>query len=92
MFISLLNPDWRYSIIEDISSAVPEENYCILNEIWLKYGQMDDRTAKVQVMAWCWKGDKKLSESAVIQFTYTYLCHLWLLLLTWINFNPSMDK
>ena len=36
-----------------------------------------------QVGAWFWIHDLWISHT---------FCHLWPLLLTWINFNPSMDK
>ena len=57
------------------------------------------------MMAWLCTGDKPLSETMKAQFTDAYMSFglnefkaqwlgklLWPLLLTWFNFNPSMDK
>ena len=54
------------------------EKFCILIKILLKFlskGPIDDNPALVQIMTWCWIGDKPLSESMLIWFTDTYMQH-----------------
>ena len=63
--------------------------------------------ALVQIMAWRRPGDKPLSEPVMVSLlTHIYVARpqwvkriktaqpfiLWLVLVTWINFNSSMDK
>ena len=78
------------------------EKFCILIQISLEFvpkGLIDNKTALIQVI-----GDKPLPEPMLTQI---YVRHVWstfacfllrlsayseLLLLTWINLNPSMDK
>ena len=48
---------------------------CSLFRISLKFvpkGPIDNKWVLVQVMAWCWVGDKPLSELMLIQFTNAY--------------------
>ena len=44
------------------------ERFCILIQISLKFVPKDP-VVLIQVMAWCWTGDKPLSEPMVTQFT-----------------------
>ena len=38
-------------------------------------GPIDNKTALVQIMAWCWIGDKPLPEPQVTQFNDAYMHH-----------------
>ena len=52
------------------------EKFCILIQISLEFvpkGPIDNNAALVQVMAWCWIGDKLLPEPMLTQFTDTYM-------------------
>ena len=54
------------------------ENYIILVRISLKIVQwspIDNKPALVQVMAWCWTGNKPLPEPRLTQLTDTYMRH-----------------
>ena len=71
------------------------ENYCISIQILRKcvsMGPIITMLALVQIIAWIPTVDKPLSESMMVYFSDAYMRHLWPLLLTWFNFNPSMDK
>ena len=71
------------------------ENVLISIKISLNFvhkGPIDNKSSLVQVMAWHQIGDKPLHEPMMSQFNDAYMRHLWPLLLTWFNFNPSMDK
>ena len=49
-----------------------KENSCILNQISLKcvhQGPINNKSALIQLMAWCGTGDKPLSEPVTMQFT-----------------------
>ena len=51
----------------------------ILINIWLKFvakGQIGNNPELVQIMAWCWAGDKPSSEPMMTQFANAYMCHL----------------
>ena len=51
------------------------EKFCILIESSLKFvpkGPIDDNPALVQIMGWCWIGDKPLSEAMLTQITGMY--------------------
>ena len=70
----------------------------ILIKIPLKFvpeGPINNISAFVQIMAWHRPGDKPLSEPMVVSLL-THICNTRPqgvnLLLTWINFNPNMDK
>ena len=52
-----------------------EWKFCILIRILLKFiseGPIDNKSALIQVMAWCRRGDKPLPEPVQTQFTDTY--------------------
>ena len=61
------------------------ENYCILIQISTKFVpkcSVYNKSALVQVMAWCWTGDswtgdKPLPESMLNQFTDAYVRYFW---------------
>ena len=55
-------------------------------------GLIDNFPALVKIVAWRGTGDKPLFEQMLAYVADTYMRHLWPLLLTWFNFNPSMDK
>ena len=52
------------------------EIVCILIKISLKFvakGSIDKKSELVQVMTWCWTGDKPLPEPMLTQFTDAYM-------------------
>ena len=54
------------------------EKFCILIQISLKFvpkGQIDYKSALVQVMAWRRTGEKPLPEPMLTQFTDAYMRH-----------------
>ena len=54
------------------------EKFCILIQISLKFvleGPTDNKSALVQVMAWCWTDTKPLPEPMLTQFTDAYMRH-----------------
>ena len=54
------------------------KKFCILIQISLKFvpkGPIDSKSALVQVVAWCWTGDKPLPESVLTQLTDAYMGH-----------------
>ena len=54
------------------------EKFCILIRISLKCvhkGRIDEKSALVQVMAWCGPDDKPLPEAMLIQFIDAYIRH-----------------
>ena len=54
------------------------EKFCILIQISLKFipkGPIDNILALVQIMAWCWSGDKPLFEPMLTQVIDTYMRH-----------------
>ena len=54
------------------------EKFCISIQISLKFvpkGQIDNKSALVQVMAWRQTGDKPLPEPMLTQFTDAYMQH-----------------
>ena len=54
------------------------ENGTIPIQISLKFvlrSPTDNKPALVQVMAWCWTGDKPLPEAMLTKFTETYRRH-----------------
>ena len=54
------------------------DKLCILVKISLNFfpkGPIDDNPALVQIMAWCWIGDKPLSEPMQTWFTEAYMWH-----------------
>ena len=55
------------------------EKSCILIKISMKFvpwGLIDNKPALIKTMAWCWIGDKLLSEPMLTQFTDPYMQHL----------------
>ena len=48
-------------------------------------GSNDNKSALVQVMAWCWTGDKPLPEQMLTQFTDAYMWH-------WGEMSYAPDK
>ena len=55
------------------------ENFCILIQISLKFvpnGPIDNKSALVQVMAWCRTGNKPLPEPKLTLFIDAYMWHL----------------
>ena len=55
------------------------EKFCILIQISLKFvrnGQIENKSALVQVMAWRQTGDKPLPELMLIHSTHKYMQHL----------------
>ena len=71
-----INPSLKSYFADDIFKCIfMEEQFCISIRISLKVGpkgQSDNTSASVQVMAWCWIGDKPLPEPMLTQFTDTY--------------------
>ena len=65
--------------MDDISKFIfLNENIRISIKILLKYvpgGPIDNKPALVQVMAWHWTGDKRLSEPMKSQFNDSYIRH-----------------
>ena len=54
------------------------KTFYILIRISLKFvpkGQIDSKSALVQVMAWRWTGDKPLPEPILTQLTDAYMWH-----------------
>ena len=60
----------RAYVPDDIFNIIfLNENVWILNEISLRFvpkGQINDIPASVQIMAWCWPGNKPLSETMMV--------------------------
>ena len=55
-----------------------KSNYCILIQISLKFvykGPINNNPALVQMMAWCWTGDKPSSEAMMALVTDACKCH-----------------
>ena len=55
------------------------QKFCIFIQISLKFvpkGQIDNKSALVQVMAWRWTGDKPLPAPMLTQFTDAFMRHL----------------
>ena len=65
------------SLADDIFKCIFfNENVRISIKISLKFvpkGQIDNKSAIVQVMAWCWTGDKPLYEPMLSQFTDAFM-------------------
>ena len=55
-------------------------------------GPIDNKSSLVDVMAWHWTGDKPFPEPVTTHLDDASSCLQWPLLLTWFNFNPSMDQ
>ena len=66
-------------LAEDIFKCIfLNEKICILIKISLKFvpnGPIDNNPELVQIMAWCRKGDKPLSEPMLTRFTDAYMRH-----------------
>ena len=73
-----------------VDSAGPEQQSVCINRF--TKGLEQNFTIGIQVIAWYWTGDKSIYASMVILFVCAIWCYQWPLLLTWFNFNPSMDK
>ena len=55
------------------------KKFCISIQISLKFvlkGLINNKSALVQVMAWCRTGNKPLPESMLTLFTHAYMQHL----------------
>ena len=55
-----------------------KEKFCVLSQVPLKFipkDQVDNKSSLVQVMAWCQKGTKPLSEPMMTLFTDLYRPH-----------------
>ena len=55
------------------------ENVWLLNTIRWKFvsqGPIDSNIALIQIMAWCWTGDKPLSEPMMAKVGDAFMCHL----------------
>ena len=67
------------AILTDIFKCIFfNENYRILIQISQKFcprSPIDNKPALVQVMAWCWIGDKPLPEPMMAQFIDAYMRH-----------------
>ena len=63
--------------VDDIFRCIfVNEMFCILIKISLKFvpkGPTDNNPPLVQIMAWCWIGDKPLSEPMLTSFTGAYM-------------------
>ena len=70
---------WPYFLADGIFKWIFfNENDKIPIQISLKYvlrSTNDNKAALVQVMAWCWAGDKPLPETLMTQFTDAYMLH-----------------
>ena len=58
--------------MDQMATIVQNEKLCILTKISLKFvpkGPIDNNPALVLIMAWCWIGDKPLSEPMLTWFT-----------------------
>ena len=54
------------------------EKFFIFVQISLRFvpkSLIDDKSALVQVMAWCWTGNKPLPEPMLTEFTDAYMQH-----------------
>ena len=60
--------------------------------MFLTLGRIDKVAALVQVMNLCRTGNKPLREQMMAQFSNAVMRYQWPLLLTWINFYPSMHE
>ena len=68
----------RHFADEVFKSNFLNENVWIPIKFLLKYvpkGPINNIPALVQMMAWCWTGDKPLSEPMMTQFSDTYMRH-----------------
>ena len=74
-------PPWQNGIpfADDIFKYIfVIENVRISIRISLKFvrkSPIDNKSALVQVMAWCWTGNKPLPESMLTQFSDAYMMH-----------------
>ena len=68
---------WHF--VEDIFKGIfMNENFWFFIKISLKFVfkvSIDDKSALVQVMAWCQTGDKPLAEPVLTQFPDAYMWH-----------------
>ena len=51
-----------------------------------------EKTIKVKSVNWVWADDWSHCMDQQLIFDLVIACGQWPLLLTWFNFNPSMDK
>ena len=94
-----LNIKWKNIFLHPCFQTTKNEKFCCVNI--LRYEHFD-RSFEEQISNTFSRpqrpvnkplvGDKILSEPRRSQFIEVDMHHLWPLLLTWINFNPSMDK
>ena len=83
------SPHWLLCHLNDILVMI--DGWGIFFEIalrWMPPDLSDQNLTLVQVMAWCLPA----TSVCLSQCRISLWCHLWPLLLTWFNFNPSMDK
>ena len=62
---------------DNISKFIFFHENCTLIEMSQKFvstGPINNMSTLVQIMAWCWTGDKSLSEPITAQFTDAYMC------------------
>ena len=65
------------TLLHIFKSFFLNENFQIFNKISLKcvpLGLIDIMSELVQIMAWCWTGDKPLCDPMMTQYTHTYMC------------------
>ena len=68
----------HHSAKDILQSIFMNGNFCILISIPLHFvpkGQINNKAALIQVMAWGWTGDKPLLEPMLTQFTDAYMWH-----------------
>ena len=72
------SPVRRLKMNETFKCILVNEKFGILIQISTKFvskGVIDEKSAFVQVMAWCWTGDKPLPEPMLTQYTDSYMRH-----------------
>ena len=66
-------------LADDVFKSISmNEKFCILIQISLKFvpkGPIDNKSALLRVMAWCWTGDKPLPEPNLTKFADAYMQH-----------------
>ena len=65
IMIKLISPRQNAHHFDLFKCIFVIEKFCILIQISLKFvpkGPINNKSALVQVMAWCWTGDKPLTE------------------------------
>ena len=97
------NDDQTEPMIHFFNTLSPRQNYYdstdhIFQLIFFRFsswnifnGPINNEQVMVRMMAWCWWNREALFGPMVAQAD-TCMHHLGPLLLTWFDFNPSMDK